>query len=185
MTARIRVKVRRVSAIRTKINAPFPARVLGDVFITITKANGTYTISPDYSPLFEPPSFDPSAEYVAVQNIATGEWNRLSIATLVNNTQATVRVVTEAGDIVVGAATQLLIMNRTVNQSPSNIILPASAQKVGKVKIVDFKGNAGTYPHTITAQGSDTFQGGLTTWTLGGDGSSVALDPIPGIGYAV
>lgn len=181
----IKMNVVRKPVIKGRMDVRFPARVLGDIFITITKANGNYTIAPDYRLLFEPPSFDPSQETVAVQNKSTGEWHVLSIANLVNNSAATVRVVTEAGDIVVDAATQLLVMNRTADESPSNIVIPLSAQKVGKLKIVDFKGNAGTFPHTISTQGSDEFQGGLTAWTLGGDGASIALDPVPGTGYAV
>lgn len=185
MTARIRIKVRRTSVIKTKINAPFPARVLSEAFIQISKANGNFTIGAGYGQLVQLPTYNPADELIAVQNVGTGEWHKISLSTLLTNTDATVRVVTEAGDIVVGAATQLLVMSRTADENPSNIILPLSAQKVGKIKIVDFKGNAGTFPHTISTQGSDTFQSGLTAWTLGGDGASVALDPIPGTGYAV
>lgn len=180
----IRIKVTPKQQIRGKMDVRFPARVLPDDFITIEKANGNYKIGADYRKIADATTYDPANNYIAIQ-MADGSFARISIGTLLTNTEATVRVVTEAGDIVVGAATQLLVMNRTADESPSNIILPASAQKVGKIKVVDFKGNAGTYPHTISVQGSDTFQSGLTTWTLGGDGSSVALDPVPNLGYAV
>lgn len=184
MTPILKIKVQPKARISGKLDARFPARVLPSAFITIDKANGNYTIGADYRKVADATSYDPGNSYIAVQ-LVDGSFARISIGTLLTNTESTVRVVTEAGDIVVDAATQLLVMNRAVDEIPSNIILPASAQKVGRVKIVDFKGNAGSFPHTISVQGSDTFQGGLTAWTLDGDGASVALDPIPGTGYAV
>jgi len=180
----IKVKVRRKSVIKTKMDVRFPARADGGTGIEITKANGIYTIDLDFLEFGETTIFNPSEEFVAVVS-ADGEYQLLSIATLINNPTTTIQTVTEAGDINVGPNVQLLVMNRTADESPSNIVLPLSSAKVGKIKIVDWKGNAGTYPHTISLQGSDEFQGGLTEWTLGGDGASVVFDPIPGTGYAV
>lgn len=180
----LRIKVLPKPTIRGKMDVRFPASVSGSVFIQVDKQAGHYTISPDYLQLAPIYAFDPTQKFVAVQD-AAGEWGRISIADALSNPTVAVRVVTEAGDIVVGPNVQLLVMNRTADESPSNILLPASSSKFGRIKIVDFKGNSGTYPHTIKTQGADTFQGGLTEWRLSGDGASVAIDPVPAIGYAI
>jgi hypothetical protein len=180
----IKIKVLPKPTIRGKMDVRFPASVSGEIFIQVGKQAGHYTIFPDYRPLAQIFTFDPAQQFIAVQD-ATGEWGRVSIAGALSNPSVSVRVVTEAGDIAVGPNVQLLVMNRAADESPSNIILPDSSTKFGRVKIVDFKGNAGTFPHTIKTQGNDEFQGGLTEWQLDGDGASVALDPIPGVGYAV
>lgn len=181
----MKIKVLPKPVIRGKMDVRFPAHVYGEVFIKIDNTGGAYTFSPDYSDIAPLYSYDPTQKMIAVQDKTTKAWSVLSVADLTANTAVTVRVVTEAGDIVVGPSVQLLVMNRATDEGPSNVILPASSAKVGKLKIVDFKGNASLYPHTIQTQGADEFQGGLTEWTLSGDGASVVLDPIPGIGYAV
>lgn len=183
-TPLLKVKVLPKPIVKGKMDVRFPARVEGGTGIEITKESGIYTFDLDFLEFGETTVFNPSVEMVAVVN-AAGEYKLISLASLISNPLTTVQTVTEAGDITVLPNVQLLLMNRTADESPSNITLPASLQKVGRIKIVDFKGNAGTYPHTISLQGSDEFQGGLTEWTLGGDGASVVFDPIPNVGYAV
>lgn len=182
-TPLIQVDVLRKSVIKGKVDVRLPARVDGGTGIKITKANGIYTFDLDFLELAPVANIDPSAQYVAIVD-ENGFYQRISLADFINNPTTTIRTVTEAGDITVGANVQLLIMNRTADENPSNITLPTSSAKVGKIKIVDWKGNSGTYAHTIKLQGSDEFQSGLTEWTLGGDGASVVFDPIPGKGYA-
>lgn len=181
----MKIKIIPKSVIQGKMDVRFPANVSGQAFVRIEKQAGSYTILPDYAQLGELYAFDPARQTIAVQDSVTGSWSKLAIGDMLSNAAVTVRVVTEAGDIVVGPSVQLLVMNRATDEGPSNVILPASSAKVGKLKIVDFKGNASLYPHTISLQGADEFQGGLTEWMLSGDGASVVLDPIPGIGYAV
>lgn len=182
-TPLLKVQVLRKPVIKGKVDVRFPARVDGGTGLKITKANGVYTFDLDFLELAPVANIDPSAQYVAIVD-GSGFYQRISLADFINNPTTTIQTVTAAGDVTVGANVQLLIMNRTADESPSNITLPTSSAKVGKIKIVDFKGNAGTYPHTIKLQGSDEFQGSLTEWTLGGDGASVVFDPIPGTGYA-
>lgn len=182
-TPLLKVQVLRKPVIKGKMDVRFPAKVEGGTGISVNKANGIYTFDLDLLEFGQVTIFDPSAEFVVVVD-AQGNYQLISLATLINNPTTTIQVVTAAGDIAVDANVQLLVLNRTTDQSPSNIILPPSSSKVGPVKIVDFKGNSGTYPHTISLQGSDEFQAGLTSWTLGGDGASVVFHPIPGTGYA-
>lgn len=177
-----RLKLERPS-LKMKVVTRIPAQLVGGTAITITKAGGVYTFDLDYSLLTTLLTFDPSQKLVAVYDAVNG-WNTVTLASLLTNTSLA-RIVTEAGDITVGVNTQLLIMNRTVDESPSNIILPASASKIGAVKLVDWKGNAGTFPHTVTPNGSEKFNGAAATWTIGGDGASSVFTPVTTLGYAV
>ena len=167
-----------------KVATRIPAQLISGTAITITKAGGVYTFDLDYTEFAEIVAFDPSAKAVLVYDAGLGSFDLVSLASLLTNTDA-VRIVTEAGDITVGVNTQLLIMNRTVDESPSNINLPASSSKVGAMKLVDWKGNAGTFPHTVNPNGAETFNGSAATWTIGGDGASAVFTPASTLGYAV
>ncbi|ANW00691.1 hypothetical protein LMTR13_11430 [Bradyrhizobium icense] len=169
---------------KMRVAARIPAQLVGGNGIAISKANGVYTFDLDYTEYAEILSFDPATKMVLVYDAIAG-YALVSLASLLTNSAA-VRIVTEAGDITVANETQLLIMNRTADESPSNINLPASASKIGKIKVVDWKGNAGSFPHTVNPNGSEEFQGGLTSWSISSDGASAVFDPIPtGLGYAV
>lgn len=181
----IKVKVVRRPVLKFKVLPRIPANLVGANSISIIKNGVTYTIEPDYSGLNELPSFDPTQEQIVVYNPVTQTWNKISLATLVNNAITSVRVVTEAGTITVGTNTRVLIMNRTADESPSNIVLPAAASKIGDLKIVDWKGNSGSFPHTVALSGSEKFNGGLSTWKVWADGASINLTPLAGLGYSV
>lgn len=92
--------------------------------------------------------------------------------------------ITSAGPVSVSNNASIVRVNQTINAAIT-LNIPGSASKQGPVLIVDWKGNSGTYPITLQLSGSDTFQGGLTSWTINGDGGSVLLRPIPGVGYAL
>lgn len=168
--------------IKGQLGVSFP--IVGRNGIAFERTNNIWYGELDYSDFVELAAYDPTQKFVAVYDRAAETWNVVTLAGLLTNTSV-VREVTEAGDVTVTANTRLLLMNRTADESPSNIIMPAASTKVGPIKIVDMKGNAGSFPHTISLDGAEEFQGGITEWTIGGDGASVVLDPIPGTGYAV
>lgn len=179
--------------LRLKISSPslklksvprYGAAFIGNTGISITNNAGTLTAQLALLQFATIASFDPSAQFVPLVD-ANGNYKLVSVATLLNNSATTVQIITAAGDVAVGVNTKLLIMNRLVDANPSNIILPLSSLKVGKLKIVDFKGNSGTWSHTVKTTAPDTFQGGLTQWGIAADGASIELDPIPGTGYAI
>lgn len=89
------------------------------------------------------------------------------------------------GNCLVDINDRLIIINKTVG-APTTVTLPGSALKLGRVKIVDFKGDASTNNITVNPDGAEKFNGALTSWVISGDGASVVFDPIPsGLGYAV
>lgn len=185
-TQTYRLKISRVNSLKLKVLSKFPADVQVGNFLTLTKENGVYTFSADYSKLTPGPISDPATAYVALLDQSAGVYRLVSIASLVTGEgTGAVRVVTEAGDITVSANTRLLVMNRASDESPSKINLPAAVSKVGDIKIVDWKGNASAFPHDIYPSGAETFNGAQSVWHISGNGASVALDPIPSLGYAV
>lgn len=161
----------------------YPASISGGNGIDVTNTNGAIAVALDLLRFQQITNFDPSKEFALVTD-ALGNCNLVSLTSILTGGTA-VQIITAAGDVVVSNTTQLLVMNRTVDQNPSNIILPLAVNKAGPLKIVDFKGNAGAFPHTIKTTAPDTFQGAATQWSLDGNGASVALDPIPNVGYAV
>lgn len=101
------------------------------------------------------------------------------------NSKGVTRIIVAAGDVTVGVADTLIILNKTVSQI-TNVNLPASATKIGAVKIVDWKGDSGMFPITVIPNGVETFNDAQTTWPINGAGASVIFTPIPtGLGYAV
>lgn len=101
------------------------------------------------------------------------------------NTTGVTRVITAAGDVTVGIADALIILNKTVLEA-TNFIMPPSATKLGGVLIVNWKADAGAFTHTVIPNGIELFNGGQTTWPIAGLGASAAFKPIStGLGYAV
>jgi hypothetical protein len=184
MTIRLKTKIARKRTIKLKMLPKFPANVSGAIAIAIDKANGAYTIRPDYSNLTELTSFDPTQELVLVYR-RDGNWAIVPVSTLINNSLTTTQIVTSGASAAVGVNDKLIIINKT-SGSATAISLPLSSLKVGPVRIVDFKGDAGTNNITVNVSGSDKLNGNLTSWKIAGDGASILLTPIStGIGYAV
>lgn len=99
----------------------------------------------------------------------------------------TVQIITAPGDVNVAITDGLIILNKTVSQA-TNINLPPSLTKIGKVKVVDWKGDSDNplYPIDVHNNGAEKFNGNQTTWRIAGAGASAVFDPIPtGLGYAV
>lgn len=182
--SRIKVKVVRKAIVKVRMLPRVPASLFGDTGITVVKDGATYTIKPDYSSLNELLFFDPSQELVLVYN-RDGTWAKVPVSTLVNNQAGTTQVIISGASATVGVNDKLIIVNKTAG-SATSITLPASSLKIGPVRIVDFKGDAGTNNITVYVSGSDKLNGNNTSWKIAGDGASILLTPIStGIGYAV
>lgn len=129
-------------------------------------------------------SYDPSAQQVLIQSTVDGSFQLATIAQVIAASQ-TQQIKTAAGNVNVALNDGLIVVNKTVGGA-TTVTLPASSSKVGAVKIVDFKGDAGTNNITIALTGSDKLNGNLTTWTIAADGGSIVCTPIStGIGYSV
>ncbi|APG11407.1 hypothetical protein BKD09_24030 [Bradyrhizobium japonicum] len=82
----IRVKVVRKPLIKGKMDVRFPANVAVDEFLTVVKANGTYTFGVDYTLLGEFSSLDPAAAKIAFLDADTGAYQLINIADIFTST---------------------------------------------------------------------------------------------------
>lgn len=177
-----KLKIGPSQGLKLKGQAGFALPMLGGIGIKATKSGGLWTVDLDYTDLAELTSFDASQKLFAVYDRATDVWNIVSFASLISAGQTTQIITT--GDCTVLPNDGLIIINKGTGAATS-VTLPAAASKVGKVKIVDFKGDASTNNITVSPDGSETFNGGATSWVIDGDGGSAVFDPIAGTGYAV
>lgn len=171
----------------TKLKLRGTARFLASIFAgvgTLVRKDGLATyIDIDFTQFAQLTSFNPTSESVLVQSSIDGSFARVTLAAILTASQ-TVQVITVGSTVNVAATDGLIIINKT-SGSATAVNLPASTVKIGKVKIVDFKGDAGTNNITVNCIGSDTFNGGGTSWIIEGAGGSIVCDPISGTGYAV
>lgn len=177
-----RLKIGPSQGLKLKGASVFAMPMLGGIGIKATKNGGIWTVDLDYSAFGELTSFDASQKLFAAHDRTTGVWSVVSFASLIAAGQ-TVQVIT-AGNCTVQPNDGLIIINK-VTGSATSVTLPAATSKIGKVKIVDFKGDASTNNITVNPNGAETFNGGATSWTIDGDGGSAVFDPIAGTGYAV
>jgi hypothetical protein len=172
----------------TKLKIRTLPRFLSSIFAgtgTAIRKDGLATyIDLNWSLFGRAGSYDPSAQQVLIQSTLDSSFQTATIAQLISASQ-TQQIKTSAGSVNVAANDGLIILNKTVGAA-TTVNLPASSNKVGPVKIVDWKGDAGTNNITIALVGSDKLNGNLTTWTIAADGASVVCTPLSdGSGYAV
>lgn len=82
--------------IKAKIN--FPATVQGEGGISVEKANGVWTIEPDWTALNLAGSINASNQQVWVYNTVTGDYERVSLTTLIASITAPIFVQNDAPD---------------------------------------------------------------------------------------
>lgn len=177
-----RLKIGPSQGLKLKGATGFALPLLGGVGIKATKTGGIWTVDLDYSDFVELTAFDAGEKLAAVYDRSSGVWNVVSFASLISSGQ-TMQVITD-GDCTVLPNDGLIIINKGTGAATA-VTLPAASSKVGKVKIVDFKGDASSNNITVSPDGSETFNGGATSWVIDGDGGSAVFDPIVGTGYAV
>ena len=178
-----RLKIGPPSGLKLKGQMGIALPIIGRTGLSFEKIGNIWYGDLDYSDFVELTSFDASQKLFAVYDRTTGVWNIVSFASLIAAGQ-TYQII-DSGDCTVQPNDGLIIINKTVGAA-TTVTLPASASKVGKVKVVDWKGDAGTNNITVNPNGSEKFNGAASSWVISGDGASVVFDPIPtGIGYAV
>lgn len=168
--------------IRSRVK--FFAALFAGIGTAVRKDGLAAYVDLDYSLLNLATSFNSSDSIVAIYHPSTGIWEKTSLASILSGSQ-TYQIITAGSTVNVAATDGLIIINKT-SGSATAVNMPASALKIGKCKIVDWKGDAGTNNITINNNASEKFNANQSTWTLAADGASIVLDPIPtGIGYAV
>lgn len=152
--------------IRINVMVLFPARVQGSGFLTVTKANGIFTLGIDYSLLGTPiPINDPVNTVVAVFNLITKTYNLTTLATLIAAATMADTTITAAGDVTVTTQTYLRL-KKTV-PATTNIILPKSATRTGlELTVKDVAGNASSFNFALKGDGTEDVDG--VTAAVGG-----------------
>lgn len=185
MTAPIlKIRVLQRPLLKGKMDVRWPARVEADNFLTVTKANGIITLDVDYTLLAQASLVDPTTAMVAFLDQTDGIYKATNFAALLASASSLEQHITAAGPVDILDNTTIVRVDQAVGAAIT-LNMGDSSTKVGSVKIVDWKGDAGTNNITINCTGTDEFQGGLTSWTIAGDCGSVVLSPSPGVGYAI
>jgi hypothetical protein len=180
----LKIKVLPKPVIKGKMDVRFPAKVQADNFLTIDRSNGIFTFDVDYTLLNEDAIIDPTTTIVAVFDKAAGIFKQTTLSALVSSAAQIEQHITAAGPVDILPNAGIVRVDQSVGAAIT-LNMPLASAKTCPVLISDWKGDAGTNPITITLSGSDTFPGGMTTWTIDGDTGSIYLRPIAGAGYAI
>lgn len=91
--------------------------------------------------------------------------------------------ITAAGPVTVGNAIGIVRVDQTVGAAIT-LNLPLAVAKTCPVLIADWKNDAGTNLISIVPSGSEKIQG-QSSWVIAGNGGSIFLRPVPGVGYVI
>jgi hypothetical protein len=180
----LKIKALQRPVIKGKMDVRFPANIVTDAFLKVTRANGTYTFEPDYTILSDEAIIDPAQTLIAVFDEGAGIFKQISLSGLIATATQIDQHITVAGPVSVLPNAGIVRVDQAVGAAIT-LDMPLSAAKTCPVLISDWKGDAGTNNITINLTGSDKFPGNLTSWTIAADTGSVFLRPIAGVGYAL
>lgn len=182
-TASYRLKLTRTNSLKLKVNTRIPAQLDVEAFLTVLRANGVYTFGVDYEILDTSLISDPTSALVAVYDQVSASFKAGTLSALLSSTSQIEQHVTDAGPVAVLNNAGIVRVDQTAGAAIT-LTLPAAGSKTCPVLIADWKNDAGTNNITLTPSGAEKIQG-LSSWTIGGDGGSVFLRPISGVGYVI
>lgn len=175
-------------ALKLRLLTKFPALVQVATGLAVERVGRVYTFMLDLLAIASVDSVaDLTTRYLVMvsdNGDGTALYERVSIQDYLDITQGFVQTITDPGPADISPTATTVVVNQTAGAAIT-LNLPASTDKIGAVKIVDMKGDAATNNITVMPNGSETFNGGATSWVIGGDSASLVFTPIPGIGYGV
>ena len=143
--------------IRVNVRAPFPTRVQGAAFIQVTKANGIWTINPNYTSL-APSVGLAGTQIVALFDTVSKTWSYISALSLLAATDI-YRIVTTAGTVTILPTDVTILLNKSPSGA-SSIQLPNSATRGGApITVKDMTGDANTNVITFVPASGETIDG--------------------------
>lgn len=146
------------ASIRVNVRVPFPALVQGAAFITVSKANGIWTIAPNYQ-LLTQASAAKSTQILAVYDTSTGVWNYITPTQIAAANLTNYRVVNFAGAVTV-LPTDVTILLAKSPSGASTINLPNSVSRGGiPVTVKDLTYDANANNITFVPASGETLDG--------------------------
>lgn len=174
------LRIQQRPSLKARVLVRFPATVNGSDGIEVTKSGNVYTIGEDFLSLTELDPADIDNAFLKVE--VDGAYYYYGIDTLAGDIGEAVlddfmtpTVITAAGDLTITSAHHYVVLNKT-SGAATGITLPASAARVGPVRIKDGKGDASSNNITLTPDGSETIDG-LSSWVISFDYAGVLLVP--------
>ena len=154
--------------IRINVKAPFPANVSGAGMVVLTKANGIWTVSIDFTKLGPlTTTNDIPGALVAVYDPVTKLYNTLTaaqIAALASTTGArTQRSITGGGQLPIIGADSILNVNNVADLTPT---LPLASTRNGAPLTIN--NMPGSHTQTVGTTGADTIDGQPTVQVVAG-----------------
>lgn len=169
--------------VKLKVVPTFPSGVSVSGFLTVTKANGAYTLGVDYNLVAGGSIADPSVAEVVIIDQTDGSYKLVSLSQILAAATQIEQHVTTAGPIAVLPNAGIVRIDQAIG-APITLNMPAATGKTCPVLIADWKGDAGTNNITIVPNGTEKIQG-QSSWTIAADTGSVFLRPIANTGYAI
>lgn len=145
-------------SIRVNVRAPFPTQVKGSGFESISKANGVWTLGPNYLMLAPSLTVKPT-QVLALQDSLTGIFTQISAASMAASALSAYRVIATPGAQSVLSTDVVLLFQKT-SSGASALTLPSSADRLGApVLIKDLTGDANSNNITIVPASGETIDG--------------------------
>lgn len=171
------------NVIRANVRGPFLTRILPTGFITLTKANGVWTIGFDVSSITELPVAmisDRTAVEAMLYTPATKAFNVVTLSDLHGVLAAQVsKYVTATADVTIadGETSDTIEIDNTSGAAIS-VYLPTATVRKAPLTIVDVGGNAGTNAITVKPKSgtSETIMTG-SQYVIDTNGGRITLTP--------
>lgn len=178
-------------SIRVNVRAPFPTQVKGSAFVSVAKANGVWTITPNYLALAPNIGVLPT-QVLALQDSITGAFSQVGASVFVASALSASRTITTVGVQNVLPTDVVLLFEKTTSGA-STVNLPTSATRQGAPVIIkDLTGDANTNNITLVPSGTETIDGfsaaaaaanGVALLSI--DFGAIQLNPLPSGGWYV
>jgi hypothetical protein len=165
------------ASIRINPQVPFPALVTGSGLVAVSKNNGIWTISLNFTALAQQQVVvDPTNTYVLAYNVATGVSSLVQIAAA--SSAKNVKVLTAAGPYAALPSDDVLIVKQLVGAAFT--VTVDWSQRARPLRIVDGKGDANVNNITITPTAGQTQLATVNySYIIDGAGGSITLTPLP------
>jgi hypothetical protein len=171
-------------SLKLRVVPRFLASIFDGVGTKVRKDGLASYIDLDFLSLTPLTPVDPATAILAVYDQTAGVYKSMTAASLISSASAVVQDITTGGPANVQANAGVVLVRQAVG-APITLTMPISSAKTTPVLISDFKGDSGTNNITINLTAPDKFPGGLSSWKIAGDGGSLYLRPVSGIGYTL